>query len=453
MRPLSTPWMLRVSKMVLVAAVAAAVAATAYLVWNGSRGPVSGSLIEVSKDAYGEYETAGFVISLARQNEEPSSTTLRIEDRRVKPGRVLWESVAGKAFVSAARGEETVSHSRGHFFVEDKILSRCPHQTIERVEKREDALLLRGRLLCEGLTTGPEYKLSFSPAADGRLRFMVEVEEPLNRLYFTYASNVRERFLGFGAQYTYLDMKGRKVPVFIREQGIGRGAQPITFGANLRAKAGGDWYTTYASVPHYITSDLRSLFLENYEYSAFDLRDEERVQIEVFSSRMTGQILSGRTPAELIEQYTEYSGRQKPLPDWLLSGAVIGLQGGTGEVLDIYRDLAALDTPVAALWLQDWVGRRRTSFGSQLWWNWELDRDLYPDWESLLRQLEADGVRVMTYVNPLLADPSEKPNHRRNLFAEAREKGYLVEKPGGGPYMTRGNGLLRGTHRPHEPGG
>jgi hypothetical protein len=31
------------------------------------------------------------------------------------------------------------------------------------------------------------------------------------------------------------------------------------------------------------------------------------------------------------------------------------------------------------------------------------------------------------HVSPFLADPSEKANHRRNLLAEARDRGYLVE--------------------------
>ena len=88
-------------------------------------------------------------------------------------------------------------------------------------------------------------------------------------------------------------------------------------------------------MPHYITSEMRSLFLENYEYSSFDLREEDRVQVEVFSSRMRGQILSGDTPGGLIEQYTEYSGRMRPLPEWILGGAVVGLQGGTDKVREI----------------------------------------------------------------------------------------------------------------------
>jgi hypothetical protein len=78
-------------------------------------------------------------------------------------------------------------------------------------------------------------------------------------------------------------MKGHLVPILIREQGIGRGEQPITWAVDWRAGAGGDPYTSYASVPHYLMSEARSLFLENYEYSTFDLREDDRVQVGVFS--------------------------------------------------------------------------------------------------------------------------------------------------------------------------
>jgi hypothetical protein len=33
---------------------------------------------------------------------------------------------------------------------------------------------------------------------------------------------------GLGTQYTYLDMKGRRLPVWVSEQGVGRGLQPLT---------------------------------------------------------------------------------------------------------------------------------------------------------------------------------------------------------------------------------
>jgi alpha-glucosidase len=401
----------------------------AYVVW-GRPGQISGSLAGVAQGLDpGPYQVGEFTVTLARDD-------LLSVTHSSDPDHVLWSSIPGESFVSAARGRETVSQTSAHFFIEDEVEDFHPDQTIDRIEKRGEALALAGRLLGKGEDAG--YTLTFSPVTGGRLRFEVEVERPYNRIYLTYASAPDERFFGFGVQYTYLDLKGKKVPIFIQEQGIGRGEQPITWAADWQADAGGSPYTSYASVPHYITSEMRSLSLENYEYSSFDLREEERAQIEVFSSRMVGQILYGKSPAELVERYTELSGRMRPLPEWILGGAVVGMQGGTQKVLEISERLEALNTPVAAFWLQDWVGQRETSFGTQLWWNWELDEDHYPDWNSLRERLEKRGVRLMTYVSPFLADDvADKENLRRNLYAEAEKNGYLVKNREGEPYRIK----------------
>jgi hypothetical protein len=41
------------------------------------------------------------------------------------------------------------------------------------------------------------------------------------------------------------------------------------------------------------------------------------------------------------------------------------VQGGTERVLSVLKTLAELGVPVAAVWLQDWCGQRKTSFGEQ----------------------------------------------------------------------------------------
>ncbi|GJN06259.1 hypothetical protein PR202_ga23968 [Eleusine coracana subsp. coracana] len=227
--------------------------------------------------------------------------------------------------------------------------------------------------------------------------------EEFNRVFLTYASSKDERFYGFGEQFSRMEFKGRRVPVLVQEQGIGRGDQPITFAANLVSyRSGGNWSTTYAPSPFYMTSKMRALYLEGYDYSIFDLTKPDRVQFQIYGNSVQGRILNGDSPTELLTSYTESTGRPPVLPRWITSGAVVGMQGGTDTVRRVWKQLQEYDVPISAFWLQDWVGQRKTAIGSQLWWNWEMD---------------------------------QKPNTRRHLFEEAKKLGILVKDQAGEPYM------------------
>ncbi|XAR69576.1 Alpha-glucosidase [Bertholletia excelsa] len=274
-----------------------------------------------------------------------------------------------------------------------------------------------------------------------------------NRVVLTYSSERSEKFYGFGEQFSHMNFKGKRVPILVQEQGIGRGDQPITFAANLVSyRAAGDWSTTYAPSPFYISSKMRSLYLEGYSYSVFDLKRHDRVQIQMHGDSIQGKILFGNTPLEFIEHFTRDIGRPPKLPDWIISGAVIGMQGGTDFVRHVWDKLRTYDVPVSAFWLQDWVGQRKTVIGSQLWWNWEVDMTRYPGWQQLIRDLSACHIKVMTYCNPCLAPMDERPNKRRDLFEEAKKLDILVKDKDGKPYMVPNTafdvGMLDLTH-PH----
>ena len=149
----------------------------------------------------------------------------------------------------------------------------------------------------------------------------------------------------------------------------------------MSPSSGGNWHTTYTSVPQYITSHHRSLFLESLEYVVFDMTKDDTVTIRLDSNVIIGRIIAGTSPLELITSYTALVGRLPPLPEWVGKGAVLGLQGGTEVVMNTISNTVEKQwgnvSDVAGVWLQDWTGQRNFSGANDLprvglWWNWEV---------------------------------------------------------------------------------
>ena len=204
----------------------------------------------------------------------------------------------------------------------------------------------------------------------------------INRIILRYDCDPAEAFMGFGQQYSFVNFRGKVVPIIISEQGVGRGLEPVTVTLNeLGDGAGGDWYvhfstslyikkkptnhrhTSYGSKPLYITNMNRSFALKNYEIVTFDLRNYDYTQVEVYTNdtnAIFGRIAYGATPNELISEITLLCGRQKPLPGWILQGGILGIEGGQDYV---YKTTASLieqtktnKPALIGLWLQDWSG-------------------------------------------------------------------------------------------------
>ena len=97
---------------------------------------------------------------------------------------------------------------------------------------------------------------------------------------------------------------------------------------------GGRWHSTYTAVPHYLSSLARSLFVSTNTYLEFDFTKPGRVAIDAVapSGQLSGQIVAGRTPLEVVEAYTEWAGRMRPLPAWSQTGVILGMTGGQDKV-------------------------------------------------------------------------------------------------------------------------
>ncbi|MAP67702.1 MAG: alpha-glucosidase [Candidatus Marinimicrobia bacterium] len=348
---------------------------------------------------------------------------------------IIWNTLENKAFIAGYKAKEKVKEDHGSFFIKDKIDKTFEYQFIDQIYVSNDSLLFIGYLNNKNKKIKVPYRFVLYAESDSHLSFEIELDRSFcNRVSLHYTSSKDEFIYGFGEQFTNFNLNGKIVPIFVSEQGIGRGKQPITFIIDLIANSGGDEFTSYAPVPHYISSNLNSVYLKNLEYSIFDFSNHHSISISVFSNLMKGGIIKSDDPLEIIDEYTNYSGRMKPLPDWSQNGAVIGIQGGTKRVGKIIDTLLEKDVPIAGVWLQDWVGQRITEFGKQLWWNWELDQEHYPQWDSLVSNFNEKNIKVLTYINPFLTDVKNKKNHKINYYKIALDSSYFVKDSLGIPY-------------------
>jgi len=355
--------------------------------------------------------------------------------------RRIWHTVPGEPFVAFSVGREHITEARGSITVKDHSLVTCDQVFISDWQDEDDEVLLSGTVRGKGCAGS--WTIRIHLVDDERLAVDVSghsaMPRSFNRVTLRYAAPMGERVHGFGMQFTRFDLKGSLIPVITEEQGVGRGRQPLSWAVNATQGTGvaGDWSSSYATVPAYLSSAGYGIYLDQYEYAQFDLRRPSQSNIRVFAPHMALRLAVGRDYKQLVEVYTRWSGRMEALPEWVGRGAIVGVQGGLDRVRSVYQKLRTAGVAISALWIQDWVGRRQTTFGSQLWWNWELDEGSYPGLAAFAAELRTQGVRLLTYVNPFLADPSAKPVVKRNLFSDAKASGYLVMNDAGEPYMIQ----------------
>ncbi|MDE7372715.1 MAG: alpha-glucosidase, partial [Clostridia bacterium] len=188
-------------------------------------------------------------------------------------------------------------------------------------------------------------------------------------------------------------------------------------------------YETYYAQPTFISSRkyfYHSLTTARAEFD-FKNKDFHLVKTDEIAPFYIG---FGKDFEAILKSLTEIVGRQPILPEWVYGGQILGVQGGTETMLKKYETALKYGADVNGIWIQDWEGRRVTAVGKQLYWNWQWDKELYPNLDNTIKELNEKGVKVLGYCNPFLA--VEKP-----LYKEASEKGYCVkDKEGKDYYVT-----------------
>ena len=337
-------------------------------------------------------------------------------------GRLLLRHTASSPALYLGRGSETIRMFRGNFDISDRVSERIALVFSGHVTENGNQVLLFTHPCLQG-----EFRLT-GKEENGMLHLSASCSDAsYNRLWLRFIAEEEEHVVGGGEQFSALDLRGRLWPIWTREQGVGRNKlTEVTRLADAHDGSGGDYHTTFFPQPTFLSSRFYFAHVENYEYVELDFREKAFHEIGLWSTVLRLTLCCRDSFPALLESLTGLLGRQLPLPDWSMKGLWLGVQGGTQRATELEKRCRDGGMDISAVWIQDWEGKRVTSFGSRLQWDWRWNRERYPELDKVIA--EDSRTAWMGYINPYLVEDGV-------LFREAQEHHYFVRRSNGSDYL------------------
>ena len=325
-----------------------------------------------------------------------------------------------KPLIYVGKGQEDVLMYRGNFKISDYLIERIPliatliKETVDGLEVEFDSFLKMNIVLQGDLCT-----ISFT-----------QLDSSINRFWIRMDSYKAEHIYGCGEQMSYFDLKGRHFPLWTSEPGVGRDKNTyITWKGDVDGMSGGDYYNTNFPQPTYVSSDKFYVHVQTTAYADFDFRNDEFNELQTWDVPEYIRIEAADSFVDLLEKETAFFGRQPELPEWVYNGLIIGAQGGNERSFGILEKSIEKGIKVSGLWCQDWCGKRVTSFGKRLQWDWHYHEEMYPNLPDRIKSLHEKGIKYLGYINPYLVKDGE-------LFEEGLKKDVFAKKTDGSVYLV-----------------
>jgi len=213
--------------------------------------------------------------------------------------------------IKIGKGTARYRSRLGEFKIKEKLQKEIPLVNYEIAFKNETEVILVFRSL------NCKLKLLIKTLNE-YLEIIPECLDPkINRFWISIQADPNEAIYGCGEQYSELNLRGKEVPLWVEEQGFGRGDPPAT----------GDWYTTYYPQPTYVSSNNYFCHVETTSYAKFNFKNENFHELYIW--HIPERILFGKyeTALEVVSELSDYLGRQVELPDWAYDGVWLGIQG------------------------------------------------------------------------------------------------------------------------------
>lgn len=338
-------------------------------------------------------------------------------------GTCLFCNRMSSPAVTVGYGEPEIHSSHGNYKIRPRLRWKRTLDRVEVEEQSDTRVLLR--LSGKGQAATAEI---ISDERPGLAHLTITPHAgDFNRLWVSLPARASEATFGGGVQFSRFNLRGSRLPIWTGEQGVGRGFNLTTLLANLHSSSGGHWHSTYFPQPTYVTEAGRIVHVESDCYVLLGF-PEGRDDLEIWDKKCRILLGDADSLESAVSSLSNYLGRQPRLPEWTHDGMWLGLQGGSDVIRRKVERATEASIPLSGVWAQDWVGKRETAFGRQLFWNWKYDRKTYPDLPTLTAELKQQGIRFLAYINPFLAIEGD-------LYKEASSRGYCVKDARGSDYM------------------
>ena len=184
----------------------------------------------------------------------------------------------------------------------------------------------------------------------------------------------------------------------------------------------------YVSIPFYYHQDAATghvggSFIDNGYRGFYDFTAENYYDIRFDGGQYTEYLFAGPDIASVLADYSNLTGRMALPPIWALGYQQCRWKAySQDEVLALAKKHRDLDIPVDSLWLDiNYMDEYRV-------FTW--DGGLFPSPEAMLKELEAEGIRVVTII-----DPGVKYDPGYEVFDSGLARDVFCKTEGGDIYI------------------
>lgn len=223
------------------------------------------------------------------------------------------------------------------------ILQTCSQAVLDRADPYPHHFQISGHFATPGCDL--QFQLRLSVEAEGIRINVTTNDSSYNRLSIGFDSNSKEYVLGFGAQPSHLNFKGRRVPIWTQH----KATEATEAAKNADIDAQNLLGKTY-SAPLFHSSRGYSVQLLNPEFTLFDFRRNQSNYLHIHHHAASLQLWSCRPLSECLAAAHRFNGNMAPLPPWAHRGVWVEPTGSASDQIQQLKELLDRDVSVSAIW-------------------------------------------------------------------------------------------------------